>query len=88
METSLEFLTLTEAEKALNYYENQPDLFRCTLVPFPSLCGVIWRLKVKLSDLVTDISARQVARSGHKARVTRSGKGSPFRLPSAKVRAY
>ena len=61
MEISLEFLTLTEAEKALDYYENQPAQLRCRLVPVPDLCGVIWRLKVKPPVMRTSKSARYVA---------------------------
>jgi hypothetical protein len=58
MEISLEFMTLTKAEQALDYYENQAGQPRCMLVPVPSVSGVIWRLEVKPP---MDISARNVA---------------------------
>jgi hypothetical protein len=61
MDISLEFVTLTEAEKALDYYENQPAQLRCRLVPVPDLCGVIWRLEVKLPVMSPGNSAQYVA---------------------------
>jgi hypothetical protein len=61
METSLEFLSLTEAEKAMDYYENQPDQLRFKLVPIPSPCGATWRLEVMPPVMSAGISGRQVA---------------------------
>ena len=61
MQISLEFLTLTEAEKALDYYEHQSAQLRWRLVPVPDLCGVTWRLEVKPPVTSPDNLARYVA---------------------------
>jgi hypothetical protein len=61
MKTPQEFLSLTEAEKALDYYENHPSQPRCKIVPVPNLCGVVWRLDVKPRALSTSASAGYVA---------------------------
>jgi hypothetical protein len=60
METSLEFLSLTEAEKVMDYYENQPGQPRCSIVPIPDRCGVVWRLEVMRAVMGMGRSARHV----------------------------